>query len=352
MNGIAYLRQGKPREDLVESGRGFVIGIDGGGTKTLGAAVTLDGRVLAVARRGPSNYQSIGAKAAESVLHELVGTLMSSLMDVADLMAYAAFALSGADRDKDFQNISNILCRVIPSPGFVLCNDSLAALWAGTNGTGVALVAGTGSNCIGINASGKVAKVGGLGPLSGDVGFGEDIAMKAIAAAIKSIDGRGEPTLLSDMLCERMGIERIEDIIEFWFADSYDPPKLGELAPVVFSAAARGDMVASSIIRDAGMELGNNVCVAANRLGWSADEEFDVVFGGSLLQRPNPPLLADAARSRILNEFPYSNVIVPNVEPVVGAVALAVSETLKVPIEDEFRIRVGRQIAEILAEDM
>ena len=42
----------------------YVIGVDGGGTKTISALANLEGKILAFGKSGPSNVRKVGLKIA------------------------------------------------------------------------------------------------------------------------------------------------------------------------------------------------------------------------------------------------------------------------------------------------
>ena len=67
---------------------------------------------------------------------------------------------------------------------------------AGASGgdPGVVLIAGGGSIGFGVTADGREALAGGFGYLLGDEGSAFDIGLRAIAAACRAEDRRGEPT--------------------------------------------------------------------------------------------------------------------------------------------------------------
>ena len=53
----------------------FVIGVDGGGSKTIAAAVSMDGTVLAVQKGNGINYHNIGMEKARENLFGIVSSL-------------------------------------------------------------------------------------------------------------------------------------------------------------------------------------------------------------------------------------------------------------------------------------
>jgi hypothetical protein len=76
-------------------------------------------------------------------------------------------------------------------------NDTLVALASGTDGQrrGIALIAGTGSNCIAIDGDWS-CRVGGWGPLLHDHGSGHALASDVLAACCRSLDGTAPSTRL------------------------------------------------------------------------------------------------------------------------------------------------------------
>jgi N-acetylglucosamine kinase-like BadF-type ATPase len=65
------------------------------------------------------------------------------------------------------------------------------------SGDGLALVAGTGSTCIGVSPGGAAARVGGHEYLLSDEGSGYQIGLAALRAAMRGYEGTGPCTALS-----------------------------------------------------------------------------------------------------------------------------------------------------------
>ncbi len=346
MNEMAYLKYG--RCGVAKGGDGFVVGVDGGGTKTIAVLADLTGSVKAVAKGGPGNYQSVGSAGAKAQVSSLLAKIFELVPEAAANYVYGGFAMAGADRVADFYAVRDLIAQAFPFEvcGFALSNDTLAALWSVTDGVGVALVAGTGSNTIGVNAAGKVSKVGGLGPISGDTGGGEDLVFKALRDCIKAVDGRGEPTMMDAMFREIFQIDEIIDAIKFWYADDYCPPDLSKLSRVVFEAAGKGDKVALKILTDAGEELGGNALVALKRLDYTPEDEPAFAIGGSIMQKAEPPIVREAAVRRVLSVYPKARVMVARSEPVAGAVFMAMAEAMGGSVPPAVRAKLEAELNE------
>jgi N-acetylglucosamine kinase-like BadF-type ATPase len=283
-----------------------------------------DGRVRGVGRSGSANFQARGVAGAEGQIKKAVEEAAGQAgVDVSGFAA-ACYGVAGADRPKDFETIRRFVEPLTPCPNFRLENDTIIALRAGTpDGVGIALIAGTGSNAIGRDPEGKKLQVGGLGRLTGDFGSGSQLAEAAVVAATMSTDGRGAKTTLTDKITSHLGLEHIEDIIEHTFYDSDKTHlDLGALAPLVFEAAAEGDEVARSILREAGQNVARAVKVILDKL-LPTEEEVPIVFGGAVFQKGADTTLIETVSKECNAHRKGLKFIRLGVEPVLGAVGFA-----------------------------
>jgi len=302
----------------------FVLGVDAGGTKTVAVVAGRDGQVRGVGRAGSANFQACGVAGAEGQIRKAVEEAAGQAGVDTSGFAAACYGVAGADRPKDFQTIRRFVEPLTPCPTFRLENDTIIALRAGTpDGVGIALIAGTGSNAIGRDAQGKKLQVGGLGRLTGDFGSGEQLAEAAVAAAMMGTDGRGDPTGLTKKITSHLGLEHIEDIIERTFYDSDKAHlDLGSLAPLVFEAAAEGDRVARSILREAGQNVARAVKVILDKL-FAGAKEVTVVFGGAVFQKGADTTLIETVSKECNQHRQGLKFVRLGVEPVLGAVGFA-----------------------------
>ncbi|MBW2702954.1 MAG: hypothetical protein JRF33_19200 [Deltaproteobacteria bacterium] len=305
----------------------FVLGVDGGGTKTLALVADSQGRVLGMGRAGSSNYQDCGRAGAEKQIRRALDLACRNAGIATSQLEAACLGLSGADRPRDFEFIRGFLDPLLPGLSSRLVNDSLIALRAGTeDGVGIALVAGTGSNVIGRNAEGQTLQVGGLGPLSGDRGSAPQIGQEAVVAAIMGQDGRGAATVLTARIMEKLSLDRLDDIIELEFFDNLEGRlNLGFLAPLVFEAAASGDVEAQRILVDSGHSLAGSAAVIASSL-FSGEQTLRLVFGGSVLQKGASPLLIETVVDDLRQVCPGLKTRILDLPPVAGAVLFALDD--------------------------
>ncbi|MFP7298250.1 N-acetylglucosamine kinase [Neobacillus niacini] len=237
-----------------------LLAVDGGGTKTLAVLVNEDGTILGKGKAGASNYQVVGAEGAKEALVEAILTAFHDAGGLADVDK-AVFALAGIDTEKDERIVEGVVERAVKAlsievGSLVVENDCLSALLGATqNKAGILLIAGTGSIVFAHDGKKQIIRSGGWGHRVGDEGSGYWIGKQAIQAVLKMQDGRGEETLLSRFVLDKFGFEKIEDLYNWTYSDSYSVDDVGSLAALVDDAYRLGDTVSKRILDHAVNEL-------------------------------------------------------------------------------------------------
>lgn len=305
-----------------------VLGVDVGGTKTAAVLATLDGQVIRRERAGAGNYQAIGLEAARQVYTDAVTPLLLEARERGLSVEAAAFGLCGLDRPIDEVRLRGIITPLLsPATRALLLNDTGLILRAGTHdGVGVAVVSGTGSNCLGRGPEGAEARIGGFGHGFGDDGSAEDIGRDGARAAFRAEDGRGEATTLGPLLVARYDLVHLYDLVDYFLVDAPDgQASMGALAPLVFEAALGGDAVCQAILQEAGEELGRAAVVVGQQL-FESDAALPLVLGGSVWQRGQGETMRSAFMTTVRAAFPGSTISTLSGPPVLGAVLLAMDE--------------------------
>jgi N-acetylglucosamine kinase-like BadF-type ATPase len=203
-------------------------------------------------------------------------------------------------------------------------NDTFAILRAGTErGWGVAVACGTGINCVGVAPDGRHARFPSLGAITGDWGGGGDIGLAALAAAVRSEDGRGPKTSLERSVPERFDMSSPQEVAEAIHLGRLDERCVLELAPLVLAASGE-DAVAGELVDRLAGEVVAFARVALTRLGLD-QVDVEVILGGGLMRAGNGRLEAGieeglrAVGSRIVTRV----VAEP---PIVGAALLGLDD--------------------------
>ena len=197
--------------------------------------------------------------------------------------------------------------------------SSLIALEGALLGApGVVIVSGTGSVVLGKQPTGKLIKVGGWGPLLGNEGSAQWVAREALRAAARATDGTGPETLLVEALRRQFGVRAFERIIDVVYEHPMNPAELGALAPLVATAAQRGDRIALDIFRRAGQELAVQAARAIRLLGI---KQPSVSYQGSMFRAGQ--ILLGSLRTSLKRLAPQALLVEPALPPIGGAFRLA-----------------------------
>jgi len=304
-----------------------VLAVDGGNSKTDLALLHADGAVLSVVRGPLSSPHHLGVEGSLAVLDELLGEASAEAkLDLAQgpVADVAQLFLAGVDFPLEEDAFRVAAERRDWATRVVVRNDTFAVLRAGTErGWGVAVVCGAGINCVGVARDGSHARFPALGPISGDWGGGFDVGLAALAAAVRSQDGRGPLTTLEREVPAHFGLESPLDVTEAIHNRAIAMRRVAELAPVVVAEAA-DDPVAKSIVERLAVEVVDFVRAALTRLELR-DESVEVLLGGGLLQARDPGLLGRIEEG-IRATAPEAIVRVASSPPIVGAALFGLDE--------------------------
>ncbi|MBO8163625.1 MAG: N-acetylglucosamine kinase [Brevibacillus sp.] len=302
----------------MRSNNGYVIGVDGGGSKTVAALCDERGRVVAAVWGDSSNVQSRPFPEVEQTLKLLITRLLQEAGIGADELAAVFLGLAGADRPEAKQQFAaSALVQNAPYP-VRIDNDAVTALYSGTWGEpGIVLIAGTGSICYGVAPDGRRCRAGGWGYLLGDEGSGYDLGRQALTAVLRQFDGRGRETVLTRLLLQQTGLTDPGGLIHYIYSAANPRKRVAEASYLLLEAAAQGDEVAIAILEQAAASLVQLVEACAERVG----SELPVVLAGGLLA-------ADTLlRRKLLARLPAGyEVVLPELPPVAGALVMALGD--------------------------
>lgn len=312
----------------------YVLGIDGGGTKTVCLLIDDKGKVLGRGEAGASNYQSIGTEATLQSIKSAIYTAVVEAQKLTDNIKIEAICigLAGVGRPEDIEVVKGIVQELqnssllpiiweLSASNIVICHDALIALVGGVGyPVGIVVAAGTGSIVFGRNHNGQTKRVGGWGYLLGDEGSAYQIAVAGMQAALKAYDGREMSTSLVEAFKQYLELATIEDLIEVIYRRGWGVKDIAALAPIVDWSAVCGDEVAQRIIDDAAKELIKATSTVIEAI-FSYSERFEVVTTGSVWQGKSR--IHERFTASFLRIFPSAEVIFPRYEPALGAGLLA-----------------------------
>jgi N-acetylglucosamine kinase-like BadF-type ATPase len=217
-----------------------------------------------------------------------------------------------------------------------IVSDAKVAL-AGATGLrpGVVVISGTGSIAFGLNEEGETTRAGGWGWRLGDEGSGYDIGQKALIASLRDFDGRGPPTSLSEKVKTALGLGDLGELVDRVYNGDMGSREVAALVHLVREAAGEGDEVATSIMEEAGEELGIAASAVIRRLGLGG--RFPVALNYGIVNCGGA-LRASLERT-VRRGSPECEFIELRFPPQVGAALLALEE-LGVEVDERLLGRV------------
>ena len=300
----------------------YFLGVDGGASKT--AALVTDENSVPLGRglAGGSNHLRVGLEQATRNIERAVNSALVEAGVAIREIDYAYCGIAGSDHIEHHERVVEALRIFFPRGNFVVDNDARIALTGAVGfGSGIVIIAGTGSVAFGRNESGGEARAGGWGPKIGDEGSGYAIARDGLTAIVRAYDGRGPATKMTDLLCFQFAMCDPGDLPRFVYATTTGDDAIARYLKLVMQAADEGDAVARAIIDRAGRELADCVLAVARRLSLSS-EEFPVAYVGGAFHAG--ALLLDPMKLAIAAGAPHARVAEPLHTPVEGAAMMAI----------------------------
>jgi N-acetylglucosamine kinase-like BadF-type ATPase len=293
----------------------FVMGIDGGATKTLATVLDLESHALHIARGGPSNEDAVGAKDAVHALLRVAEEAIERAGITQDGLAAAVLAVAGTDTDAIAQHV-----RAARSEDWIVVNDVVGA-WAAATGArpGIGAISGTGSNVFGVGADGRAWRVGGWGHLLGDEGSGYWLGIQSIKAALRDRDGSGPETALSEAAVEFFAAPSIEALAACVYAKPLTKGEIAAFATETAKVAEDGDAVARELYARGARELAGQIAVVIRRTGLHG--AFPVGLIGSAFKAG--AVFVDPLALAVHEHAPDARVSVAEMAPVGGSLLLA-----------------------------
>jgi len=327
--------------------KNYVIGVDGGGTKTEVALADLEGKILKLARTGPSSPRNVGiGKGAENIAQAIKKVKMGRKVD----LIFVGLAAIEEEYKFEKEKIKReILKKLRDFKGkLIIDSDQIVAFRSGTKEkNGIVLISGTGCVCHGwrrlkptqgrgvslresalrpdhppASRAPKEAKVSGWGWLN-DEGSGFWAGQKGFQAILKELDGRGPKTLITKLIFKEWKSKNKENLLKkIYSRDSIRQISL--MSGSIDRAAEKGDKIAKNIMAEAGKELALAVKTVIKKLNFEK-EKFPLVLVGRMFKSK---IVLETAKMEIKKLAPKIQFIQPKENPVVGAVKLAI-ENLK-----------------------
>ncbi len=292
---------------MTEKNIKYLLGIDGGGTKTEFLLTDLNERKIRQIILGTSNPVNIGTENCKSVLRQGISEICEGL-DYTEVSVFAGLAGSGSN------DINAEIHRFLGEFGFGAYSngsDADSVLEAALKGkNGAAVIMGTGIIAFS-RSDEKLHRTGGRGYMIDKGGSGFCFGSDALNSAFEYLDGRGGSKLIFSLVEKKLGKSLENSVAEIY---SGGATYVASFAPVIFEAYKQGDNEAERIIDRNAREAAKIIAAARSFL----DKKDKTVICGGLCKQKD--ILKPFLLKYIGSDFP----LIFSDEPTVnGAISLA-----------------------------
>lgn len=295
----------------------YVVGWDGGGTKTKMSVLDLQGNLLWSDTAGSLNFNSCPREEVIQTIDTLVGSLTKFTDNLAHCQGICICAAGISNKAGTEFLLEQLTKRGITGEITLVGDHEAAFMGAIGKPEGMILVSGTGSICYGKNR-GISHRTGGYGHLIDDEGSGYAIGRDLLATGVQLYDKRMSNSIVLELLYEELKVESVEELIRFTYQENWKKSKIASLAPLLLKALKEEDWCAEQICEKASRELVKLVLPVANLLSL---ENGELAFLGGILEHYEP--ITHRVTALLTKEFPELHIVKPKGDSAIGAALLA-----------------------------
>ncbi len=297
----------------------FVIGVDGGGTKTTAALANLKGKIIKKNTTGPSNLRNLGIKKAVENIAKAIELILKKGKIISTYIALPCL-------EEEFKYKKSIILQELKkykkiAPIFqgkvTIDSDQVAAYFSGTDKKdGLILIAGTGSVVRGW-LDNKTFKIGGWGWLSDD-GSSFLTGQKGIQAVLKDLDGRGPKTLMTNLVLKKWKIKKPEDLLKKIYNQEIIK-NVSLFSIIIDEAANKNDQIAKNILNSTAQELAKITNYLIKKINFK--EKVPLVLVGGMFKSK---IVLNIFKKEIKHPVEF---ITPKNKPINGSIKLAIKKS-------------------------
>lgn len=296
---------------------GYIVGIDGGGTKTAIAIAHERSDDVFTFTVGPINYNGGDAGAIAASFAEIFKQVRRHCGELAEV-AHICIGAAGISNPL----VPRFLEQHVRNHGYqgrlTITGDQETALYGAHNDTkGIILIAGTGSICFGVNAKGARHRTGGYGHLIDDEGSGYSIGRHLLSLLVQAEDGRVKDTIVPAMVYEQLGLTSVQEVVGLVYDMHTTKKDIAQLAPILTLACEKGDAHALRLAEQSGAKLCELVLPVIERLDLT---DSPIAIAGSVLHKSQ--YVREALARRLALVRPQHRLIFPIKDAAYGAVLL------------------------------
>lgn len=298
------------------TGDGVLLGIDGGASKTAGAALSPEGRVLGRVQLGGSAIVGAPRRETCEVLEAAVSALCEQAGCSRDQVVHCGIGLNGVDFADELPMQHAAIARAVKiEPDRVtLVNDGIVALWGATAARQAAIIQhGSGFTAAWRSDYGRETPYDHLA-----VARTFDMRQGLVALVARMLNGQVEPSPLKDKALAFFGVDG-EAYCEAIYRDRISGERRRATVPLIFSSWLEGDAGAASLVERA---IEDYALAAKAMVHKTGSPQAEVALGGGVLTQA-PPRFRELLAARLRDDCPEATVVQPRLAPELGAAAMA-----------------------------
>lgn len=289
----------------------YLLGADGGGSKTAFVLADMEGTPLASCTRGRSNPGDVGYQATEELILEGFSALCRENGVAAEEVASVFAGVAGLTSFDMNQRLREAMGRLFPKATCDCSHDGMNVLYGAfpQGEDGAIVICGTGSSCF-VQVKNTVYRIGGYGQFD-LTGNGYEMGKAAFAHVFRTLDGRDAYGVLAEMMDASFPGGCHKNIFEI---NGYTKTQFAAFAPKVFAAARENDPAALAILEQSFAYIGELIATAAALF---EGKPYSVALAGGIFK---DPLSMETVKKHVP---PLATLFPMEKEPVLGAVAKA-----------------------------
>jgi N-acetylglucosamine kinase-like BadF-type ATPase len=289
----------------------YIIGLDGGGTKTLGVLFDINGNELKRVEFGFSNF-SIDEDIAKTNVEKTIEALAMDLESDREL--FVQMGIAGYSKIKKSNQFVKSLEKKYNAT-VELDSDAIIALYSVKKDQDInviMVIGGTGSVLM-VSDGDEANMVGGFGHLLGDEGSAYHLAITALKKVIEEKESGKELSHLSNLLLKEIEALDYLDIKNFVYNNNKSD--IARLAKFIAQCSLNQDLDAISLLKQEGRHLAKQTINAYN-LSKRKEKVIIALRGGFLL---NAPYVKETLIEELKISLKDFIIDIHPIEPVIGA---------------------------------
>ena len=300
----------------------YIIGVDGGNTKTDYLLFDVHGNFVDGIRCGTCSHESPKIGGFEGAYHEMNNKITELLsknnLSIEEVEA-GVFGLAGVDAPFQKKALEEAVEKIGFTKYAVINDGFLGIKAASTTGTGVCSINGTGTVNVGIDEEGNWMQVGGIGYVAGDEAGGSFLARAAVRLAFDECFRFGGKTKVTEYVFKMYDITSKAELSNAIVGKRVDSTYL---IKALFACANEGDTEAIKVLRTAGENMGRSISGCICEINIS--EPVQVILAGSVWAKATNEEMLDCFKETVTKlTGKKCDFVVLHEPPVLGAILWA-----------------------------